>query len=183
MGKDQPKTGGEIVHGSWPPRNPQADDRGGSITLPLKLRVKRINQLPNLEQEGQDIHRYLSQRIILPLFAYPLARYLVNFRRVSVEMDRRRFLKDATLYASLMGECRLSGFVQTEARTSALLRPEDGGVCSQRVGRSLQSLAADRCCFRSRRRPRPHSTKIYAGAAIGNTAHHLTPVQTLRLFT
>ena len=38
-------------------------------------------------------------------------------------MDRRRFLKDATLYASLMGESRLSGFVPTETRASATDRP------------------------------------------------------------
>ena len=38
-------------------------------------------------------------------------------------MDRRRFLKDATLYASLMGVSRLSGFTPTETRTSATDRP------------------------------------------------------------
>jgi hypothetical protein len=38
-------------------------------------------------------------------------------------MDRRRFLKDATLYTSLMQVSRLSGFVPSEARTAATDRP------------------------------------------------------------
>ena len=38
-------------------------------------------------------------------------------------MNRRHFLKDATLYASLMGVSGLSGFVPTEARMSATARP------------------------------------------------------------
>ena len=38
-------------------------------------------------------------------------------------MNRRRFLKDATLYASVMGVSRLSGFAPAEARPSATDRP------------------------------------------------------------
>ncbi len=71
-------------------------------------------------------------------------------------MDRRRFLKDATLYASLMGESRLSGFAPIATPASAADRPPADGaldlrdaivvaprVSSQREQKAVQVLVEE----------------------------------------